>query len=85
MTAGPVVGGRASICTWELEFYFYDKQQICKFVELLMADEIDFDFEYEKQLDETHERHYISVTGSWANNLVRVAQLAEKVDYTDGH
>ena len=85
MTAGSVVGGRASICTWELEFYFYDKQQIRKFVELLMADEIDFDFEYEKQLDDTHERHYISVTGIWANNLVRVAQLAEKVDYTDGH
>lgn len=79
----PVVGGRASICTWELEFYFLDKAQVKQFIDLLLEDEIDFDFEYEKRLDETHERHYIIVTGSWANNLVRVAKLAEKVDYKD--
>ena len=81
----PVVNGRASICTWELEFYFRDKDQIREFVKLLMKDEIDFDFEYEKVLDETSELHYITVKGSWANNLVRVAKLAAKVDYKDGH
>ena len=80
----PVVNGRASICTWELEFYFRDKAQIRRFVELLMVDAVDFDFEYEKVLDETSELHYITVKGSWANNLVRVAKMAKKVDYKDG-
>jgi len=80
----PVVNGRASICTWELEFYFRDNTQIREFVKLLMEDEIDFDFEYEKVLDETSELHYITVKGSWANNLVRVAEMAKKVDYKYG-
>lgn len=79
----PVVNGRASICTWELEFYFRDKDQIRRFIKLLMNDEVDFDFEYEKVLDETSELHYITVKGSWANNLVRVAKMAKKVDYKD--
>ena len=80
----PVVNGRASICTWELEFHFRDKDQICEFVKLLMKDEIDFDFEYEKVLDQTSKLHYIKVSGSWANNLVRVAKMAKKVDYKYG-
>jgi len=81
----PVVNGRASICTWELEFYFRDKDQIREFVKLLMKDEIDFDFEYEKVLDDVNELHYITVKGCWANNLIRVAKLAAKVDYKDGY
>ena len=80
----PVVNGRASICTWELEFYFRDNQQIREFVKLLMEDEIDFNFEYEKVFVEIGELHYITVKGSWANNLVRVAKMAKKVDYKDG-
>ena len=83
MTAGPVVGGKASICQWELEFYFLSKQQIRDFIELLLKDEIDFNFEYTKELDNTRERHYITVKSSWANNLVRVAEMAKKVDYSD--
>lgn len=80
----PVVNGRASICTWELEFYFRDNQQIREFVKLLMEDEIDFNFEYEKVFGEIGELHYITVKGSWANNLVRVAKMAKKVDYKYG-
>ena len=80
----PVVNGRASICTWELEFHFRDNRQIREFVKLLMEDEIDFDFEYDKLLDETSELHNITVKGSWANNLVRVAKMAKKVDYKYG-
>lgn len=80
--ARPIVGGRASICQWELEFYFLDKDQVRKFIKLLMKEEVDYNFEYEKTLDETRERHYVTVRGHWANNLVRVAKLAEKVDYT---
>jgi len=77
----PVVGGRASICTWEIEFYFLDKQQVQSFIKLLIKDEIDFSFEYEKVLDQADERHYVTVTGCWAANMVRVAQMAEEVDY----
>lgn len=76
-----IVNGRASICTWELEFYFRDNNQIREFIKLLVDDEVDFDFEYEKVLGEIGEQHYITVKGSWANNLVRVAQMADTVDY----
>lgn len=79
----PTVNGRASICQWELEFYFRDKNQIRKFVELLFKDEVDFDFEYDKRLDATSELLYITVRGRWANNLTRVAKMAESVDYQD--
>jgi hypothetical protein len=82
--AGPVIQGRASICTWKLEFYFRDKKQIKKFITLLMADEIDFAFEYEKVMDDFHELHYITVSSSFANNLVRVSKMAKKVDYSNG-
>ena len=81
-TNKPVVNGKASICEWELSFYFRDKGQIQRFIELLLKDEVDFDFEYEKELDETSERHYITVTGAWGNNLVRVSKLAAQVDYS---
>jgi hypothetical protein len=77
----PVVNGRASICTWELEFHFRDVLQVRKFIKLLMEDDIDFNFEYEKVLDETGELHYITISGSWANNLVRISQMLMEVDY----
>lgn len=81
----PVENGRASICTWELEFYYRKEEQVRKFIELLMKDELMFDFEYEKVLDETSTLHYITIKGSWATNLVRISQLAEQVDYNDGY
>ncbi len=81
MTYKPVVNGRASICTWELEFHFRDVSQVRKFIKLLMEDEIDFNFDYEKVLDETGELNYITITGSWANNLVRIAEMLKEVDY----
>lgn len=77
----PTKNGRASICTWELEFYYRTEEQIRDFVNLLIQDEIFFDFECEKVLDSSEELYYITVKGSWANNLVRVAEMAEKVDY----
>lgn len=77
----PVVNGRASICTWELEFYFRDNAQVRKFIKLLMKDEINFNFEYEMVLEDTRELHYINIKGSWANSLVRIAKMCKKVDY----
>lgn len=58
-----------------------EKDQIRKFIKLLVDDDVDFDFEYRKELDNTSEVFYINVTGSWANNLVRVAKMADTVDY----
>jgi len=59
------------------------QEQIRKFINLLMNDEIDFHFEYEKVFDETKELHYVTVRGSWANNLARIAEMAAEVDYKD--
>jgi hypothetical protein len=77
----PVENGRASICTWELEFHFRKEEQIREFIALLMKEDVLYDFEYEKTFDETSTLHYIRISGSWANNLVAVAKLADKVDY----
>ena len=84
MTNKPVVKGRASICTWELEFYFRTEDQIRKFIKLLMEEEIIFEFQFENGWDSETDSHlyHIYIKGSWANNLVRVAQLAKEVDYT---
>jgi hypothetical protein len=73
--------GSASICTWELEFYFRKEEQIREFITLLMKEDILYDFEYEKTLQETSTLHYIRISGCWANNLVAVAKLADSVDY----
>lgn len=81
LTYKPVVNGRASICTWELEFYFYDNEQIRNFIKLLMEDETNFNFEYEMVLEDTRELHYITIQGSWANSLVRIADMLKEVDY----
>lgn len=79
----PTIGGRASICDWELEFFFLTKEQIQKFINLLMAEELSYDFEYEKVLDDKSTRYYITVRGNWANSLIRVAELVKEVDYQD--
>jgi hypothetical protein len=77
----PVENGRASICTWELEFHFRKEEQIREFIALLMKEDVLYDFEYEKTFDETSTLYHIRISGSWANNLVAVAKLADKVDY----
>lgn len=80
---GPTVNGRASICQWELAFYFRDKDQIRQFVKLLMKDEINFDFEHETTFDDTGDLYHIIVKGCWANNLGHIAKMLEKIDYKD--
>jgi hypothetical protein len=46
-----------------------------------MEDEISFNFEYERVLEDTRELHYITISGSWANNLVRISEMLKEVDY----
>lgn len=78
----PSVNGRASICTWELEFHFLEKKQVKRFIKMLMNDAIDFDFEvYKDTNSEDRMAHFVVVRCSWANNLKRVAKYLQKVDY----
>lgn len=80
----PVVNGKASLCQWELTFSFLDKLQVNKFIELLLEDEIDFDFQYDHEFCDNVHTHTVTVTGSWANNLTRISKMLEKVDYDIG-
>lgn len=77
----PVVNGKASICHWNLAVMFRDKTQVQDFIDMLLKDEIDFDFSLVKELDETSEYYVLTIEGTWANNLVRVSKLVEYVDY----
>lgn len=76
------VNGRASICNWELEFYFLEKTQVRNFIKKLMKEKIDFNFDYWRECNnEDRLVHFVSVRGSWANNLTRISQILETVDY----
>lgn len=77
----PVVNGKASICEWELELSFRDRSQVNEFIKLLLDEDVSYNFCVEKELDEISVFYVITVVGHWANNLVHVAKLAEKVDY----
>lgn len=85
---GPTVRGRASICQWTLEFRFYDKAQCSKFIELYMnlectgSDNIKYEVFRGDSL--TLDEHWVTIEdGTWANNLTRIAQMLEKVDYNN--
>lgn len=84
-TYRPVVRGRASICTWSLEFRFLTREQCVKFINLYLAD---FDYadniKYEYIVGDsiTQGEHWVTIEEvSWANNLTRVGQLLEQCDY----
>lgn len=77
----PVVNGRASICSWELHLTFRSDKQVKDFIRLLMEEEIIFDFECNKSLDGTSELYNLMIQGNWANNLCRIAKMADAVDY----
>jgi hypothetical protein len=88
MAAGPVIRGRASICTWNLRFRFYDKNQCAKFIEKFMALEVagtdNITYECIKGDSLTLDEHWIELEeGVWANNLTTIAKLLEDVDYKD--
>lgn len=89
MTAGPVIRGRASICTWELRFRFYDKNQCTKFIAKFMALEVtgtnNIKYECVHGDSIVLDEHWITLDeGVWASNLTTLAKLLEEVDYSDG-
>lgn len=81
----PTVRGRASICTWDLEFKFLTREQCKKFINLYL-DEFEWsdNIKYEMVVGDsmTKDEHWVTIeNSSWANNLTRVGKLLEKCDY----
>ena len=88
MASGPIIRNRASICTWNLRFRFYDKNQCAKFIEKYMALECTGadNITYECIMGDSIklDEHWIDIAeGVWANNLTTIAKLLEEVDYKD--
>lgn len=88
MASGPTIRNRASICTWNLRFRFYDKNQCTKFIEKFMALECagtdNITYECIRGDSLTLDEHWIDLSeGVWANNLTTIAKLLEEVDYKD--
>ena len=86
MTYGPTIHNRASICTWDLQFRFYDKQQCTKFIAAFMELEVSGadNIKYEVSVGDSIklDEHWITIEGGvWANNLSTIAKLLEDVDY----
>jgi hypothetical protein len=78
----PVVGGRASICTWSLSAQFLTKKQAVDAITQLMAEPIDFPVMLERGMNETHDTYTVSIEGmSWARNLKRAAEILASVDH----
>ena len=88
MTYGPVMHGRASICTWNLRFRFYDKNQCAKFIEKFMTLEVagadNITYECVRGDSLIPEEHWVDIEGGlWAANLTTLAKLLEEVDYQE--
>ncbi len=80
----PIVGGRASICTWSVSASFLTKKQAVDAIHKLLNEEIDFNVKFEKTWDtaENKEKFHLTIEDmSWANNLTTVAKILEEVDY----
>lgn len=87
----PVVGGRASICQWELQFYFITKEQTEKFIHKLLEWNMPIDFNYRVEdvvlqddaFGRKNERRYVVELNSmcWAKNLTEIGAMLEEVDY----
>lgn len=80
----PTVKGKASICHWNLQFRFYTKDQCKKFIKLLMKENVNYHYEYWYVMGDSSNpsEYWISIKDQpWANNLVRIAKILQKVDY----
>lgn len=74
---------KSSICEWELSFTFKNRQQCTKALEYIQQDEILFGYMLNIHEDDRGNMNYTVVIpkGSWANNLVSIAKILEKVDF----
>lgn len=81
--AGQSLDRRASICEWKLKFTFLTKEQMVKFIKLLLKDELYHNFStyVEEGTSLGQPQYSLELECSWAGNLSRIAKLLEKVDY----
>ena len=78
-------GNKASVCHWDLMFYFLTKEQCITFInEYLSTVEYPAPVRYEHEAGDslTPDKHIVHIEdGAWADNLAEVAQMIRKVDY----
>ena len=83
----PTIRSRACVIHSDLELRFLSKEQRNLFIHDLIADELSFDFQVETNPGDSLTLAVYTVTIndiSWANNLMRIAELADKYDYNGG-
>ena len=81
-TKKPVVEGRASICTWTLQFHFFTQEQRDKAVKMIMKDHPHVNLSIWTDHLESKETYFCTINShSWANNLTNIAKILEKFDY----
>ena len=81
----PTVQGRASICTWSLKFYFFEREQALKAVNKILKKYSYIDIHIETQTVENRDATIVEIVNmSWANNLKYIARLIESCDYYSG-
>lgn len=81
----PVVRGRASILTTDIEISFYEKHQIDEVFHFLVDNDYDFSFETEKGDSLTLDKHMLTIHNiSWAYNVTRLFKFLEGLDYNSG-
>lgn len=74
---------RPDICQWELEFTFLSKKTVNKFINQLMQEEVDYNFDVEYKFEDNYPVYVVSLYNmSWANNLVTVAKILEDLDHS---
>jgi hypothetical protein len=71
----------ASVSTWSLRVDFKNKDQAVNLIHSILADDIDFNFEFMVIVEGSETIYSLIVEGIWSNNLTRVAQMVEDVDF----
>jgi hypothetical protein len=74
-------GTRASLLEWELNIRFKNRDQMKEFIKFLIEEENYYNFETHSDLLDSSTEYVLNVECSWANNLKRISELLEKVDF----
>lgn len=76
-------GSRSSVVHWDLTIRFTVKEQLVKFTNLLVKEEINYNFEVEMiNAGSSDEQWELTIYDMcWANNLTRISKLLDRVDY----
>ena len=84
MRAYETLGGKPSICHWDVEFRFKNREQCQTFVNAILQWDVFVDFRVQQDRSPGILVFTVRVLDvPWAENLVTLAQMAEKVDWCD--